>query len=173
MEHHLFVIYLSHSHPRYVFSLHFPLSTPLSCCFWLLVGVLQRQINRRDCLFLPVGNNSALLTLYYLALGYLNPLIYYKEHSVMISSTLGMSRWHSGSVRGEEPPPDFRSKCTNKYMCGNTDTYTRHWYGLFYYILLMDLMHKVRIHTSMHSSRYVSLRAPRKRHKHTRTFTDY
>lgn len=73
------------------FSLHFPLSTPLSCCFWLLVGVLQRQINRGDCLFLPVGNNSALLTLYYLALGYLNPLIYYREHSVMISSTLDMS----------------------------------------------------------------------------------
>lgn len=73
------------------FFLHFPLSTPLSCCFWLLVGVLQRQINRGDCLFLPVGNNSALLTLYYLALGYLNPLIYYREHSVMISSTLDMS----------------------------------------------------------------------------------
>lgn len=90
---------------RYLFSLRFPLSTPLSCCFWLLVGVLQRQINRGDCLFLPVGNNSALLTLYYLALGYLNPLIYYREHSVMISSTLDMSAWHSGCVRGAEPPP--------------------------------------------------------------------
>lgn len=90
-EHHLFVIYLSHSRPAIFFFLHFPPSTPLSCCFELLVGVWQRQINRRDCLFLPVGNNSALLTLYYLALGYLNPLIYYGEHSVMISSTLDMS----------------------------------------------------------------------------------
>lgn len=99
--------------PAIFFSLHFPLSTPLSCCFWLLVGVLQRQINRGDCLFLPVGNNSALLTLYYLALGYLNPLIYYKEHSVMISSTLDMSVWHRGSVRGEEPPPYLKTHQTH------------------------------------------------------------
>lgn len=63
---------------------HFSLSTPLSCCFWLLVGVQQRQINRGDCLFLLLGNNCALLPLNYLALGYLSPLISYGKHTIMI-----------------------------------------------------------------------------------------
>lgn len=75
------------STPLFFPSLHFPPSTPLSCCFWLLVGVRRRQTNRRACLSLPVGNSSALLTLHYLALGYLNPLIYYGEHGATIPST--------------------------------------------------------------------------------------
>lgn len=70
--------------------------TPLSCCFWLLVGVQQRQTNRGGCLCAPAGNNSALLTLRYLALGSLNPLIYHGERGVMISSSLGTSASHSG-----------------------------------------------------------------------------
>lgn len=65
-----------------------------------------------------MGNNSALLTLYYLALGYLNPLIYYREHSVMISSTLDMSAWHSGCVRGAEPPPSLTAHRTHSTRNG-------------------------------------------------------
>ena len=85
----IFVIYLPPPFPLLLFfpSFHFPPSTPLSCCFWLLVGVRRRQINRRACLSLPVGNSSALLTLHYLALGYLNPLIYYGEHGSTLPST--------------------------------------------------------------------------------------
>lgn len=62
-----------------------------------------------------MGNNSALLTLYYLALGYLNPLIYYGEHSVMISSTLDMSAWDGGCVRGAEPPPSLTTRQTHTW----------------------------------------------------------
>lgn len=91
-----------------------PPSTPLSCCFWLLVGVRRRQINRRGCLSLPVGNSSALLTLHYLALGYLNPLIYYGEHSVMIPPAQVVSK--EQNLLRRSPNPERKHTYTRAHL---------------------------------------------------------
>lgn len=156
MEHHLFVIYLLPPSLLSLSFLHFPLSPPLSCCSWLLVGVEQRQISRGDCLRVPVGNNSALLTLHYLALGYLNPLIYYGEHSVMISSTLDVSVWHSGRVRGAKPPPSLPTRQTHTW---NTCTHT-HIYACTNFLgcaCVGTVTHTSERHKDINSLRYTEV----------------